>query len=221
MIRLSRPLSTNINVLRCIPHRNVHSGPTIVDPTSSSAPQVSTEISLSHPRDTTPSSSSQLGSNVSEASKNESYPDGAVSPTIGVPSTLLDGHSVKSPTYTSPPFHTHTFFTALERTFPEPTARSLMRATRALLVDRIGRVRREGLTVKDLDNVRALYNSSVFRLLNAMTASISISSRVVGTTRRDHHEHEERLGCYSCSHRRFTSRGGPVRCQDEGGHRES
>jgi hypothetical protein len=29
-----------------------------------------------------------------------------------------------------------------------------MRATRALLVDRVGRVRREGLTVKDLDNVR-------------------------------------------------------------------
>lgn len=55
--------------------------------------------------------------------------------------------------YTSPPFHTHTFFKALEKTFPEVTARSLMRATRALLVDRIGRVRREGLTVKDLDNV--------------------------------------------------------------------
>ena len=29
-----------------------------------------------------------------------------------------------------------------------------MRATRALLVDRIGRVKRDGLTVKDLDNVR-------------------------------------------------------------------
>lgn len=28
-----------------------------------------------------------------------------------------------------------------------------MRATRALLVDRIGRVRREGLAIKDLDNV--------------------------------------------------------------------
>lgn len=31
-----------------------------------------------------------------------------------------------------------------------------MRATRALLVDRLGRVRSEGLTVKDLDNVRVL-----------------------------------------------------------------
>jgi len=164
MIRLFRPFSTNINVLRCIPHRSVHSEPTIADPTSSSAPQTSTEISLSHPRDPTPSSSPELGSNAGQASKNESYPGGAVPPTTGVPSTLLDGHSMKSPTYTSPPFHTHTFFTALERTFPEPTARSLMRATRALLVDRIGRVRREGLTVKDLDNVRVLCNSGVFRL---------------------------------------------------------
>ena len=58
------------------------------------------------------------------------------------------------PPYTAPPFHTHAFFLALERSFPTPTARSLMRATRALLVDRVGRVKRDGLTVKDLDNVR-------------------------------------------------------------------
>ncbi|KAG9317542.1 hypothetical protein JVU11DRAFT_1748 [Chiua virens] len=48
--------------------------------------------------------------------------------------------------YTAPPFHTHAFFRALEGSFPTPTARSLMRATRALLVDRIGRVKRDGLT---------------------------------------------------------------------------
>jgi len=75
----------------------------------------------------------------------------------GVPTTYLSDPSSKSPTYTSPPFHTHTFFAALEKTFPEQIARSLMRATRALLVDRIGRVRREGLTVKDLDNVSPHY----------------------------------------------------------------
>ena len=57
-------------------------------------------------------------------------------------------------TYANPPFDTHRFFVALEKTFPTSTARSLMRATRALLVDRIGRVRREALSVKDLDNVR-------------------------------------------------------------------
>jgi hypothetical protein len=68
---------------------------------------------------------------------------------------LLSGEAGRnsSPTYTAPPFNTHTFFAALEKTFPESTARSLMRATRALLVDRIGKVRREGLTQKDLDNV--------------------------------------------------------------------
>ena len=73
----------------------------------------------------------------------------------GVPAPyVVDTSLRKLPTYSSPPFHTHAFFTALEKTFPEQTARSLMRATRALLVDRIGKVRREGLTVKDLDNVR-------------------------------------------------------------------
>lgn len=55
--------------------------------------------------------------------------------------------------YGNPPFHTHHFFTALERTFPTPTARSLMRATRALLVDRLGRVKRDALTGKDLESV--------------------------------------------------------------------
>ena len=56
-------------------------------------------------------------------------------------------------TYQNPPFNTHAFFSVLEKTFPKQTARSLMRATRALLVDRIGKVKRDGLTYKDLDNV--------------------------------------------------------------------
>ncbi|KAF9226484.1 hypothetical protein BS17DRAFT_485735 [Gyrodon lividus] len=66
--------------------------------------------------------------------------------------------------YTAPPFHTHAFFAALERTFPTPTARSLMRATRALLVDRVGRVRREGLTTKDLDNQAYLFRAALSEL---------------------------------------------------------
>lgn len=96
--------------------------------------------STSHPLDPTP---------------NSLDPANNTPPVIssGVPTTYMSEPSFKSPTYTSPPFHTHTFFAALEKTFPAQTARSLMRATRALLVDRIGRVRREGLTVKDLDNV--------------------------------------------------------------------
>ncbi|KAN0097373.1 hypothetical protein V8E55_001819 [Tylopilus felleus] len=65
------------------------------------------------------------------------------------------------PQYTAPPFHTHAFFRALEHSFPTPTARSLMRATRALLVDRIGRVKRDGLTVKDLDNQAYLFRAAL------------------------------------------------------------
>ena len=59
-----------------------------------------------------------------------------------------------TPYYSSPPFDTHKFFVALEKSFEQPTARSLMRATRALLVDRTGRVRNEALSTKDLENVR-------------------------------------------------------------------
>jgi len=73
------------------------------------------------------------------------------------PPALIEHSAGKAPshaeTYQNPPFDTHTFFTVLEKTFSSPTARSLMRATRALLVDRIGKVKRDGLTYKDLDNV--------------------------------------------------------------------
>lgn len=65
--------------------------------------------------------------------------------------------TIQKPTYENPPFHTHNFVKELEKTFPTPAARSLMRATRALLVDRIGRVHQDGLAVKDLENVRTVY----------------------------------------------------------------
>jgi hypothetical protein len=64
----------------------------------------------------------------------------------------------------------------LEKTFPTPTARSLMRATRALLVDRIGRVRREGLTVKDIDNASnffAVVSCTLTREFVLVVASVS------------------------------------------------
>jgi hypothetical protein len=61
----------------------------------------------------------------------------------------------QAPTYSAPPFNTHHFFAELEKSFPSPTARSLMRATRALLVDRLTRVRRDALGLKDLENVCA------------------------------------------------------------------
>lgn len=65
----------------------------------------------------------------------------------------ISPEATQTRTYSKPPFDTHHFFSELEKSFPSPVAMSLMRATRALLVDRIGRVRRDALTIKDLENV--------------------------------------------------------------------
>lgn len=72
-----------------------------------------------------------------------------------LPQTTRTG-PVSDLTSATPPFNTHAFFMELEKTFPSTTAESLMRATRALLVDRIGRVKREALMTKDVENVRIL-----------------------------------------------------------------
>ncbi|KAI6110476.1 hypothetical protein EV401DRAFT_1993462 [Pisolithus croceorrhizus] len=93
------------------------------------------------------------------------------------------------PPYPTPPFHTHAFFVALERTFPTPVARSLMRATRALLTDRLGRVRREGLTKKDLDNQAYLFRAALSKLRAEQTATsrseITSMRERVSTIRRE------------------------------------
>ncbi|KAJ6539275.1 hypothetical protein B0H19DRAFT_1314630 [Mycena capillaripes] len=83
--------------------------------------------------------------------------------------------------YANPPFHTHAFVTALEKTFPTPTARSLMRATRALLVDRIGKIRREALTVKDLDNQAYLFRAALAELRAEITMSTNNDSAAMRT----------------------------------------
>lgn len=60
-----------------------------------------------------------------------------------------------------PPFHTHKFVTELEGYFPAPAliARTLMRATRAMLIHKVGLCRREGLDKKDMENVRCILRS--------------------------------------------------------------
>jgi len=136
-------------------------GQPICDPVDSSSQLTSVSgpgsISLAHPKD--PRSGhgySELGSTDSSAPASSSTPlESAPSPpaTFSGPPARTYQPDPSQP-YTAPPFHTHAFFVALEKSFPTPTARSLMRATRALLVDRVGRVRREGLTVKDMENVR-------------------------------------------------------------------
>ncbi|KAF9058104.1 hypothetical protein BJ165DRAFT_1332132, partial [Panaeolus papilionaceus] len=86
------------------------------------------------------------------------------------------------PIYSNPPFHTHAFFRELQKTFPEETARSLMRATRALLVDRIGKVRREGLTMKDLDNQAYLFRAALSELRAEMTLGTQNDSAAIRAT---------------------------------------
>ncbi|KAI5124728.1 hypothetical protein M0805_005364 [Coniferiporia weirii] len=73
------------------------------------------------------------------------------------------------PAYATPPFDTHHFFSELERTFPSSTANSLMRATRALLVDRIGEVRRNALTLKDLENQAYLFRAALSEARNEIS----------------------------------------------------
>lgn len=96
------------------------------------------------------------------------------SPSPICPPVLIDPSAAgKAPphtsTYQNPPFNTHAFFNVLEKTFPTPTARSLMRATRALLVDRIGKVKRDGLTYKDLDNVSGQLLLRRVRMFDSVT----------------------------------------------------
>jgi hypothetical protein len=97
---------------------------------------------------------------ISLSSNPNDHQSSSPSPSSSSPPALVNPSNIKAPPHTSayqnPPFNTHAFFSVLEKTFPKQTARSLMRATRALLVDRIGKVKRDGLTHKDLDNVSNL-----------------------------------------------------------------
>ncbi|KAH7930120.1 hypothetical protein BV22DRAFT_1079843, partial [Leucogyrophana mollusca] len=155
-----RASSSRITALNA---RRTHAG---TDPTSMAGPG---SISLAHPKD--PRSGHPPGPSLSPDPQT-STPDTQDTTPInsGPPArTYSAASSSSSSSYHSPPFHTHAFFTALEKTFPTPTARSLMRATRALLVDRVGRVRREGLGVKDLDNQAYLFRAAISELRAEMT----------------------------------------------------
>ncbi|KAJ7507727.1 hypothetical protein B0H11DRAFT_139138 [Mycena galericulata] len=177
--------TSSSSLLPIVIARDAHSTPSISDPSTSRS------ISLAYPRDpllhserlphrqdTSPIVT--LDPPPSKEPPASGTTEGTPSSTTGVPSTLLDSSSNVS-TYANPPFHTHAFFTALEKTFPTPTARSLMRATRALLVDRVGRVRREGLTVKDLDNQAYLFRAALAELRAEITMSTNNDSAAMRT----------------------------------------
>ena len=151
-------------------YRELHS---VADPPPNSSASMSPH--LRDPSDLNSNNSSAIHNNQSFSSRSNSEAqqepplsnpnDTLPVPSSGVPASYMGTQTFRGSTYSNPPFHTHAFFAALEKTFPEETARSLMRATRALLVDRIGRVRREGLTVKDLDNVCPLFWNQVVTFL--------------------------------------------------------
>ncbi|KAG5641403.1 hypothetical protein DXG03_005339 [Asterophora parasitica] len=177
--------------------RAIHSEHTIADPSpSGSHGSNSTSISLSHPKDPSGTSSKSsspqsfstgdgsdpptAGSSSSRSGTfNQDQPLTGISHISSVPSTEFAQNPTA--TYSNPPFHTHAFFTALEKTFPTPTARSLMRATRALLVDRLGKVRREGLTTKDLDNQAYLFRAALSELRAEITMMTKNDSAAIRT----------------------------------------
>ncbi|EKM59654.1 uncharacterized protein PHACADRAFT_137700 [Phanerochaete carnosa HHB-10118-sp] len=95
-------------------------------------------------------------------------------------------HNFGPTNFGNPPFDTYRFFSELEKTFSTPTARSLMRATRALLVDRVGRVKREGLTVKDLESAY-LFKAALSELrteLTMLTRNETAAMRAAGAAQR-------------------------------------
>ncbi|RPD61938.1 hypothetical protein L226DRAFT_613284 [Lentinus tigrinus ALCF2SS1-7] len=82
-----------------------------------------------------------------------------IDPQTGLP------HTPASPlVHINPPFNTHKFFSVLERSFPTPIARNLMRVTRALLIDRVGRVKRDALTTQDLESQAYLFKAALSEL---------------------------------------------------------
>ncbi|TFK55746.1 hypothetical protein OE88DRAFT_1731399 [Heliocybe sulcata] len=161
--------STSTSIVPLTSHRDAHTtSQTISDPPRPNQIPLEvppTTVSLNpHPKDP---SSIPLGGGGGDGA-GPSIPSGPsdVPASVNLPSTQgpppVFHHSV--PQYSNPPFHTHRFFQVLEKTFPTPIARGLMRATRALLVDRIGRVRRDGLTTKDMENQAYLFKAALSEL---------------------------------------------------------
>lgn len=63
--------------------------------------------------------------------------------------------------YTPPPFDTHRLVTSYARSFSLPIAEQLMHSTRALLSDRLNKVRRDGLMHTDLENQAYLFRAAL------------------------------------------------------------
>lgn len=108
---------------------------------------------------TSPSEQSSGQQPVVEASVPATYNHPPVEPNTNLPLP-----HPPPPPHTIPPFNTHEFVKVLERSFPVPIARNLMRACRAMLVDRQGRVKRDALTTQDLESVSSVCTTLVHQL---------------------------------------------------------
>ncbi|KAI0721883.1 hypothetical protein C8T65DRAFT_734872 [Cerioporus squamosus] len=161
---------------------------TISDPPKPGEPS---RISLAHPKDPsnqptpvqgssyTPPPSPPPSTDATTVDASASSGDGAnpqlppdasvpakfVHPPIDPQTGLSLPHTPASPpVHINPPFNTHKFFKVLEESFPTPIARNLMRVARALLVDRIGRVKRDALTTQDLEAQAYLFKAALSEL---------------------------------------------------------
>ncbi|GJJ07360.1 hypothetical protein Clacol_001562 [Clathrus columnatus] len=144
----------------------------------SSTPTSSRTLYISAP---SPSKANSPSGDTNKESQTHSLP----LPPQTAPTTTSNGFPLSS----NPPFHTHAFFLALERTFPTQVAGQLMRATRALLADRIGLVKRDALTTEDLENRAYLFRAALSELRAEATMSaqneVSIVQASLAALRRD------------------------------------
>ncbi|KAJ3572462.1 hypothetical protein NP233_g3062 [Leucocoprinus birnbaumii] len=192
-----------------LPHRQVHVSRNIRDPFPSGQvlERGSQVISLSHPLDPSNSTSSSSppppppassGLSTGSYTSSNSAPSTSGPPpppptsnnsnttaepptNSGVPTPYVYPTSSR-PAYTNPPFDTYAFFKALERSFETPTAQSLMRATRALVVNRIGKVKSEALSAKDLDNQAYLFRAALSELRAELSANIRNESAAINSS---------------------------------------
>ncbi|EKM80349.1 hypothetical protein AGABI1DRAFT_39307 [Agaricus bisporus var. burnettii JB137-S8] len=177
--------------------RHVHVSRSIRDPFPS-ADGGSQPVSLSHPLDPSNSASSTTGPGPSSSNSpprnNTPASSSSNEPSVNssVPTPYVYPTQTR-PAYTNPPFDTYAFFKALEKSFPTPTAQSLMRATRALLVNRIGKVRTEALSVKDLDNQAYLFRAALSELRAELSMNIKNESAAVSSATATLRQDVERL----------------------------
>ncbi|KAG8898988.1 hypothetical protein FRB99_007012 [Tulasnella sp. 403] len=80
------------------------------------------------------------------------------------------------------PFNTYRFYKALEISFEPPIAKTLMRATRGALVDRIRRTKKDALSVQNFDNSAYLFRAALSELRTELTMRTRKETATLRTT---------------------------------------